>query len=106
METQPNQPTLEAVEAAFGASSLIARLAREDGNYPTQEAVERRLARGRRQFKSGQRYEARARAEALEDGRAHLAPEQYDRIVARAAAERTETLAAVDAAFARMGGEA
>lgn len=73
METQPTHqqhPTLAQVEAAFGAGSLIARLAREDGNYPTQAAVERRLARGRRRFRSGQRYEARARAEDLKDGRA------------------------------------
>ena len=59
------QPTIEQVEAAFGSESIIAREARL-GNFPTIEAVERRLAsRDGCRYRAGNRYEARARAAAL-----------------------------------------
>ena len=61
------QPTIEQVEAAFGAGSIIAREARA-GRFPTAEAVERRLAsRDGRRYRAGQRYEARAAAAALKE---------------------------------------
>ena len=59
------QPTIKQIEAAFGSNSIVARMAREDGIYPSLEATERRAKNSRRRFGAGSRYEARARAAAL-----------------------------------------